>query len=97
MPPRKPSPAPRTVGPEAIDVGYETIDWKPVERASFSDAIYLGYALQSVRIPGAAPHPTLLVHSAAMAFVAPLNKKGFRSREVRGLGLGAFNGPPPSK
>ena len=36
-----------------------------------SEALYEGYALQSIRIPGAKPHPTRLVQSAAMASVAP--------------------------
>jgi hypothetical protein len=47
------------------------VDWAPSERGSLSDAIYEGYALQSIRIPDAKPHPTLLVQSAAMASVAP--------------------------
>jgi predicted RNA methylase len=67
----KPSPAPQTVEPDAIDLGYETIDWKSADGGSLSDAIYEGYTLQSIRIPGAAPPPTLLVQSAAMASVAP--------------------------
>ena len=33
--------------------------------------LYEGYALQTVHIPGATPHPTKLVQSAAMAAVAP--------------------------
>ena len=36
-----------------------------------SDAIYEGYTVQSIHIPGAIPHPTKLVQSAAMASVAP--------------------------
>ena len=36
-----------------------------------TDALYEPYALQSIRIPGACPHPTRLVQSAAMASVAP--------------------------
>ena len=39
--------------------------------AGITDALYEGYALQSIRIPGAQPHPTRLVQSAAMASVAP--------------------------
>ena len=34
-------------------------------------ALYEGYALQTLRIAGAHPHPTRLVQSAAMAAVAP--------------------------
>ncbi|NBZ89824.1 strawberry notch-like NTP hydrolase domain-containing protein, partial [Stagnihabitans tardus] len=36
-----------------------------------TDAIYEPFRLQSISIPGAAPHPTRLVQSAAMASVAP--------------------------
>ncbi|MFP5454007.1 MAG: strawberry notch-like NTP hydrolase domain-containing protein, partial [Alphaproteobacteria bacterium] len=39
--------------------------------ARLSDAIYETFRLQAVDIPGAAPHPTKLVQSAAMASVAP--------------------------
>ncbi len=38
---------------------------------SLSDAIYETFRLQAVDVPGAAPHPTKLVQSAAMASVAP--------------------------
>ena len=57
--------------PEGVELAYETVDWTPPEGARLSDAIYEEYALQSLRIPGAAPHPTKLVQSAAMASVAP--------------------------
>ena len=39
--------------------------------ARLSDAIYETFTLQSIMIPGAVPHPTKLVQSAAMASVAP--------------------------
>ncbi|MDE1993281.1 MAG: strawberry notch family protein [Rhizobiaceae bacterium] len=54
---------------EALD--YETVDWAPPEGGRLSDSIYESYALQSIRILGAQPHPTKLVQSAAMASVAP--------------------------
>ena len=57
--------------PEGVDLAYETVEWVPPEGAHLSDAIYEEYALQSLRIPGTAPHPTKLVQSAAMASVAP--------------------------
>ena len=57
--------------PEGVELAYETVDWTPPEGARLSDAIYEEYALQSLRIPGAQPHPTKLVQSAAMASVAP--------------------------
>ncbi|BBB10623.1 strawberry notch-like NTP hydrolase domain-containing protein [Sphingopyxis sp. EG6] len=56
--------------PQAVELAYETIDWTPpAER--LGDSIYEPYALQSLRIEGAHPHPTPLVQSAAMASVAP--------------------------
>jgi hypothetical protein len=57
--------------PAAVELGYEPIDAVPPDAARLSDAIYEEYALQSIRIPGAVPHPTKLVQSAAMASVAP--------------------------
>ncbi|SFE00103.1 strawberry notch family protein, partial [Salipiger profundus] len=57
--------------PEGVELDYETVVWTPPEGARLSDAIYEEYALQSLRIPGAEPHPTRLVQSAAMASVAP--------------------------
>ena len=41
------------------------------DSARLSDAIYETFRLQAIEIPGAAPHPTKLVQSAAMASVAP--------------------------
>ncbi|MFV3077567.1 strawberry notch-like NTP hydrolase domain-containing protein [Niveispirillum fermenti] len=57
--------------PEGVELTYETVDWTPPEGARLSDAIYEEYAMQSLRIAGAQPHPTKLVQSAAMASVAP--------------------------
>ncbi|MAN46109.1 MAG: methylase [Hyphomonas sp.] len=57
--------------PEGVELTYETVDRTPPEGARLSDAIYEDYALQSLRIAGAEPHPTKLVQSAAMASVAP--------------------------
>lgn len=61
----------RIADPKAAPVTYEAIDWIQPENGRLSDAIYEPYALQSIRIPGAQPHPTKLVQSAAMASVAP--------------------------
>ena len=58
--------------PDAEDLGYtlrETVD--DLDAARLSDAIYETFRLQAIDIPGAAPHPTKLVQSAAMASVAP--------------------------
>ncbi|MGH6836551.1 MAG: strawberry notch-like NTP hydrolase domain-containing protein [Methylocella sp.] len=61
----------RTPEPEANELAYETVDWKPVEARRITDALYEEYGLQSIRIPGSQAHPTRLVQSAAMASVAP--------------------------
>ncbi len=76
--PTQPARAPVT-DPEALDLAYETTDWTPPEEARLSEAIYEEYRLQSIRIPGAQPHPTKLVQSAAMASVAP-PKPSYRPR-----------------
>ncbi len=41
------------------------------DTARLSDAIYESFRLQAIDIPGAVPHPTKLVQSAAMASVIP--------------------------
>lgn len=66
----RPAAAPAS-DPEGVELAYETVDWTSPEGARLSDAIYEEYALQSLRISGAEPHPTKLVQSAAMASVAP--------------------------
>jgi hypothetical protein len=68
---RKAGAAAIAAAPEAVELAYEPVDWKPGEGTDLSDAIYEGYAVQSIDIPGAVPHPTKLVQSAAMASVAP--------------------------
>ncbi|TIV07544.1 MAG: methylase, partial [Mesorhizobium sp.] len=65
------TPARRTAEIEGVPLDYETVDWMPPEGGRLSDSIYEAYALQSIRIPDAQPHPTKLVQSAAMASVAP--------------------------
>ncbi len=71
IPVRLPPSAPASSEPHGVDLAYETVDWAPVEGVRLTEAIYEDYVLQSIRIPGAAPHPTRLVQSAAMASVAP--------------------------
>ena len=56
---------------EGLPLDYQTVERMPLEDSRLSDSIYEAYALQSVRIPDAQPHPTKLVQSAAMASVAP--------------------------
>jgi len=65
------SPARAITEPEGVELTYETVDWTPPEGGRLTDAIYEEYGLQAIRIPGAQPHPTKLVQSAAMASVAP--------------------------
>jgi len=55
----------------AVALDYELRDWMPEEGGRLTDTIYEPYALQSIDIPRAKPHPTPLVQSAAMAAVAP--------------------------
>ncbi|PKP67919.1 MAG: methylase [Alphaproteobacteria bacterium HGW-Alphaproteobacteria-8] len=58
--------------PDPEDLAYtlrETAD--DLGAARLSDAIYETFRLQAIDIPGASPHPTKLVQSAAMASVAP--------------------------
>ncbi|WP_442755643.1 strawberry notch-like NTP hydrolase domain-containing protein [Methylocystis sp. JAN1] len=56
---------------DAVELAYEHVEWRPGKSCALSDALYESYALQSIRIPRAKPHPTMLVQSAAMASVAP--------------------------
>ncbi|MER8886434.1 strawberry notch family protein [Mesorhizobium sp. M0678] len=55
----------------AVPLAYELRDWMPEESGRLTDTIYEPYALQSIDITRAKPHPTPLVQSAAMAAVAP--------------------------
>ncbi|MCH2239939.1 MAG: strawberry notch family protein [Blastomonas sp.] len=59
------------VEPAGALLDYEAVDWAAVRNSQLNDALYEPYALQSLRISGAQPHPTRLVQSAAMASVAP--------------------------
>ena len=57
---------------EAEELNYALRDAAEGEDAArLSDAIYETFRLQAIEIPAAAPHPTKLVQSAAMASVAP--------------------------
>lgn len=79
-PARLPSAAARdSLASGGTELAYETVDWKPAEGGSLTEALYEGYELQSIRIVGAHPHPTRLVQSAAMASVAP-PKPDYRPR-----------------
>jgi predicted RNA methylase len=70
--PSVPAPASTTLaGPEGAELAYEAVDWTPAEGDRLTEALYEGYGLQSIRIPGSQAHPTKLVQSAAMASVTP--------------------------
>ena len=57
---------------EAEDLAYTLREGRENDdTARLSDAIYETFRLQAIDIPGAEPHPTKLVQSAAMASVAP--------------------------
>ena len=60
-----------TVLPEAVELVYEVLDAPASSDLHLTDAVYEPYTLQTIRIPGAAAHPTPLVQSAAMASVMP--------------------------
>ncbi len=74
----RPSAGPAAIDPEAVELVYEIVDWRLAGDARLTDALYEGYGLQSIRIPGSHAHPTKLVQSAAMASVAP-PKPSYRS------------------
>jgi predicted RNA methylase len=82
--PAKASPPTSAGESEAVELSYETIDWKPAEGGRLSETLYEDYALHSIRIPGANAHPTRLVQSAAMASVAP-PKPAYRPHLPRGV------------
>ncbi|MDA8249023.1 MAG: strawberry notch family protein, partial [Rhodospirillales bacterium] len=67
LPTRQPEPAIDPGAPLAYEVRAEP----PPEHGRISDALYESYSVQTIAIPGARPHPTKLVQSAAMASVAP--------------------------
>ncbi|SFD14834.1 strawberry notch family protein [Tropicimonas isoalkanivorans] len=64
--------APAVTTAEAEGLAYTLREASGDDGATrLSDAIYETFRLQAIDIPGAAPHPTKLVQSAAMASVAP--------------------------
>jgi predicted RNA methylase len=80
--------------PEGVELAYETVEWTPSEGARLTDALYEEYASQSIRLPGAKPHPTRLVQSAAMASVAPPMASRFaRSASMPRAGIARLNRP----
>ncbi len=72
--PATPATPPTNTAPQigAADLAYTLRDaTEDGASARLSDAIYETFRLQAIDIPSAAPHPTKLVQSAAMASVAP--------------------------
>lgn len=68
-------PVPARVRPK-VEENIGRLDYEPrtaeqKDQNGITEAIYEPYTLQSIRIPGAALHPTPLVQSAAMAAVQP--------------------------
>ena len=61
------SPAPL----ENVELAYDLRDWSTPSADVLDAGLYEPYAVQSIVIEGAKPHPTVLVQSAAMASVAP--------------------------
>ena len=55
----------------AAELAYEAVHAPPIGATRLSEALYEPFALQTIRIPRARPHPTPLVQSAAMASVRP--------------------------
>ncbi|HTO78949.1 MAG TPA: strawberry notch family protein, partial [Methylocystis sp.] len=66
-----PAPALPAAPAEIVELAYELRQWKAPEGDALSAGLYERYAVQSISIEGAKPHPTTLVQSAAMASVAP--------------------------
>jgi hypothetical protein len=54
--------------PDYAELAYETCEWTPDGSARLSACLYESYSLQSIRIPGACPHPTKLVQSAVVRY-----------------------------
>src|SRR3546814_19970948 len=56
---------------EGVERAYTPCVEAVPDHGNLTDAIYEPYALHSIRIPGAKPHPTPLVQSSSMASVPP--------------------------
>ena len=52
-----------SVGHETVELAFEPAPEKSADAVSISDTLYEAYSLQSIRIPGAQPHPSKLVQS----------------------------------
>ena len=63
--------SPKLAPPDAEEVAYELVEAAPSDGGRLTEALYEPYDVRAIRIPGARPHPTPLVQSAAMASVSP--------------------------
>lgn len=59
------------VAADAVEIAYEPVEVADDDTVKIKETLYEPFALQSFRVPGAKPHPTPLVQSAAMASVRP--------------------------
>jgi predicted RNA methylase len=69
VPPVRPAKTP--VEDAGVQVDYQTAHEAGEASERLSEAVYEPYSLRSIAIPGAKPHPTQLVQSAAMSSVPP--------------------------
>jgi hypothetical protein len=71
--PARPSlpPRPTPITDPGVPLAYTCIDDQAPPAAVSTDNLYEPYAVETIRIEGAKPHPTQLVQSAAMASVRP--------------------------
>ena len=76
------------VDPAAVELAYETVDWAPAESGRITEALYEGYGLQSIRIPGlsAAPDTARAIgrHGVGRAAQAQLSAASAAERRLRG-------------
>jgi predicted RNA methylase len=56
---------------DAVELNFAPVETEPANTARIGETLYEPFALQTIHIPGAHPHPTPLVQSAAMASVRP--------------------------
>ena len=59
------------IAADAVELAFEPVEQAPTDAARISESLYEPFALQTISILGAKPHPTPLVQSAAMASVRP--------------------------
>jgi predicted RNA methylase len=65
---------PRPLAPvaaDAVELAYLPVEGVEIGATRLSDALYEPFTLATIHVPGAHPHPTPLVQSAAMASVWP--------------------------